>query len=189
MRGHGEQAAEVLVGSVRLLRTIRSSFSRYLASTRVLGSLRILLRHNSLPERVLVRLQRTFEGLPDSDTLAQEMIESRAQFLDTIARPGRTIGETLAGRILRPWSTIDWRQQLRIFDDAIAFARGPLPERFDRAAAFEQNIVAGMKASQRRTLFTAWLVPRRTGGFAGMSLPSAAYRPCGQADCDRDPGG
>jgi hypothetical protein len=175
MRGRGDQAADVLIASVRLQRTIRSSFSRYLASTRVLGSLRILLRHNSLPESALAKLQRTFEGLPDSDTLAQELIESRAQFLDAITRPGRTIGETLAGRILRPWITTDWRQQLRIFDDAIAFARGPLPERFDRAAAFEQNIVAGMKASQRRALFTAWLVPRLNGGFGGVSLPAAAY--------------
>ena len=87
MRGRGDLGAELLVASVRLQRTIRSSLSRYFASTRVLGSLRILLRHSSPAEASLLRLQRTFEALPDSDSLTQEMMESRAQFLDGIARP------------------------------------------------------------------------------------------------------
>lgn len=175
MRGRGDQAAEVLLASVRLQRTIPGSFNRYIASTRVLGSLRILLRHTSPAEPSLVKLQRAFESLPDTDTLTQEMMDARAQFLDAIARPDRTVGQAVAGRMLRPWLTSEVRRQLRIFDEAVAFTRGPISERFDRAAAFERKIVADMRASQRRSALLGWLMPRRGAGFGGMSLTAAAY--------------
>jgi hypothetical protein len=175
MRGRGDQAAEVLARSVRLQRTIRSSFSRYVASTRVLGSLRILLRHDSPPESALVRLQRTFEGLPDSDTLIQELIESRAQFLEALARPPATVGEAVTGRLLRPWYTSEARRQLRFFDEAMALTRRPWSERFDRAADFERSIVADMKASQRQARLLSWIMPRRGAVFVGTALSPAAY--------------
>ena len=175
MRGRGDPGAELLVASVRLQRTIRSSLSRYFVSTRVLGSLRILLRNSRPAESALVRLQRAFEALPDADTLTRELIESRAQFLDAIAQPAGTIGAALTGRLLRPWITSETRRQLRIFDEAIAFTRGPMPDRFDRAAAFETKIVGDMKTSQRRAMFLDWIMSRRRAGFGGTALSSAAY--------------
>jgi hypothetical protein len=175
MRGRGDEAAAVLVASVRLQRTMLRSFYRYQASSRLLGSLRTLLRRTSPAPSSLAKLQRAFEALPDTDSLTVELLQARARFLDDIARPGATLGEAVAGRLLRPWLITDWRQQLRIFEEAIAFARGSVPERFDRADAFEQRIVSAMMASQRRAALTAWLAPRRGGAFGGMSLPAAAY--------------
>lgn len=175
MRGRGDAAVDVLVASVRLQRTMPSSLSRYFAASRVLGSLRILLRHTNPTEAALVKLQRAYEALPDTDTMTQEMMASRAEFLDAIARPGRTPGEAAAGRVLRPWFTSQSREQLAIFDEALSFTRAPLPERFDRTAAFERRIVADVKRFDRRARFFAWLAPRRGAAFGGTSLPAAAY--------------
>lgn len=174
MRGRAEQGAEALVASVRLQRTMRPSYARYWASTRVLGSLRILLRHTSPPEATLVKLQRAFDGLPDADTLAQELMESRAEFLDGLARPPGTIGEAVAGLLLRPWFKSEARRQLRFFDEAMTLTRGSWSERFDRAPDFERRIIADMKASQRNLRLLAWTMPRRGAVFVGTALGPAA---------------
>jgi hypothetical protein len=175
MRGRGDEAANVLVPSVRMQRTMPLSLYRYHASSRLLGSLRILLRHSSPTESSLLTLQRAFESLPDSDTLTQEMMQSRAQFLDAIARPAGTMGEAVAERVLRPWFASEARRQLRLFDEALVLTRGSLPERFDRVATVEGKILGDMRASQRRARWLAWIMPRRGAVFVGTSLAAAAY--------------
>jgi hypothetical protein len=179
MRGNGDQAAEALVASVRLLRTMPRSFYRYQASSRLLGSLRILLRHTSPTETALATLQRAFAGTPDADTLTQEMLEARAQFLETIDRPAASVAQAATERLARPWITREWRRQLAIFDESLALTRTPWAARFDLAAAFERKYLADMELSGR-TRFITWLTPRRGAAFWVMTMSAAAYDVAGR---------
>ena len=85
-RGRTEAAAEALLPAARLLRTV-SGLTRYIASNRLLGSLRILLRHGSPGAPALETLQRALADLPDEDGMAREVALRRGAFIDSLSVP------------------------------------------------------------------------------------------------------
>jgi hypothetical protein len=172
MRGKGEEAAGVLVASVRLQRAIPLSFYRYQSSIRLLGSVRVLLRQTSPAEPSLATLQHAFEALPDSDLLTREAMASRGRFVEAISRAPATLGDAVAERVLGPFSTRQRRWQLRTFDELVGLTRGPWPDRLDRAAVFERKFITEMKA--QRQAFLARFISSLDAPFGGWSLTSAA---------------
>ena len=174
MRGRGDEAAEVLVASVRLLRTMPRSSYRGQASRRVLGSVRILLRNASPGEASLSRLQQAFESLPEADTLTHEMVQARAAFIEVTTHPSSTIGEAVTARIMRPLRTRETRQQLAAYDEAIALTRLPWPQRLDEAAIIERKFAEDFKAS-RGGRFPGGFVRRWGPAFGGLQLWLAAH--------------
>jgi hypothetical protein len=174
MRGRGDEAADALVASVRLLRTMPLSSYRGQASRRVLGSVRILLRNASPGEAALAKLQHAFESLPDTDTLTHETLQRRAEFIEIVTHPSSTIGGAVTARIMRPLRTHDTRQHLASYGEAIALTRLPWQQRLDQAAIMERQFVAEVKAA-RGSRFQGWFGPRWGPSFGGMQLIAAAY--------------
>ena len=97
-RGRGDVAARALVPCVRVWRIV-SIQARSQISTRLLGSLRILLRHTQPPEPALAELQNALATLPDDDDLVTDVQHRRARFLDDIAAPRTTLSEALGRRV------------------------------------------------------------------------------------------
>jgi hypothetical protein len=175
MRGRGDDAAGVLVASVRLLRTIPLSYYRGNASRRLLGSVRILLRNASPGPGSLAKLQQAFESLPDTDTLTHEMLQARAEFIEVTTHPSSTIGQAVTARLMRPLNTRGARQQLAAYDETIALTRLSWPQRVEQAAIMERRFAEDFKAS-REGRFRGWWFARRWGpAFGGMPLFQAAY--------------
>ena len=174
MRGRGDEAAEVLVASVRLLRTMPLSYYRGQASRRLLGSVRILLRHARPAPASLAKLQQALETRPDTDTLTQEMLQARAEFIEFIAHPSSTIGGALSARITRPLHNRGARQQLAGYDQALALTRLPWPQRVEQATIMERKLAEDFKAA-RQSRFGMLFMSRGGVPFAGLPLWLAAY--------------
>lgn len=174
MRGRGDEAADALVASVRLLRTMPLSYYRAQASRRVLGSVRILLRNATPGAASLAKLQSAFESLPDTDTLTHEMLQKRAEFIEVVTHPSSTIGEAVTARILRPVRTRDTRRQLADYDEALALTRLPWQQRVEQAAIMDRRLAADFKAA-RESRFRAWLLSRRRPFYGGIALWPAAH--------------
>jgi hypothetical protein len=139
-RGDADGATTALVASVRLQRAIPDPFYRYQSTGRLLGSLRILLRHTSPAETPLVSLQRAFEELPDDDDgLAREIMQRRAVFLESFAGRRRSLGEAILFTAFHPIVTRFARRQLPAFGEAIAVARQPWPGKLEAAAALKRR--------------------------------------------------
>jgi hypothetical protein len=174
MRGHGDEAAAALVASVRLLRTLPRSYYRGPASTRLLGSVRILLRNTSPADASLTKLQQAFKSLPETDTLAHETLQVRAEFIELVTHPSSTIGEAVSARVMRPTRTRHTRQHLAKYDEALALTRLPWLQRLDRATAMERRMMEEFRAA-RQPRFGGWFVSRWGPGFPGIALIPAAY--------------
>ena len=86
----------------------------------MLGSLHILLRNTSPADASLVKLQRAFDSLPDTDTLTRETLHARAEFIEVATHPSTSLGEAFSARIMRPLQTGDTRAQLAGYDEALA---------------------------------------------------------------------
>lgn len=174
MRGRGDEAADALVASVRLLRTMPLSYYRGNASRRLLGSVRILLRRASPGPASLARLQQAFESRPDTDTLTREVLHARAEFIELLTRPSSTLGPAVTARLIRPLSTRGARQQLAGYHEAIALTRLPWTQRLEQAAVMERRLADDFKAG-RESRFGMLFVSRGGVAFGALPLWLAAY--------------
>ena len=159
-RGEGDAAARALIGSVRLQRAIQASFSSYVLRTRLLASLRILLRHSAPGEPSLAALQKAFEELPDDDGMTREIMQERARFLASLDAPRRGVGERVAFAVLRPAVNRFARQQLALFDEALAVSRQPWPARIDAAGALRRRYLTPEQMRNRGWLDAALNIGR-----------------------------
>jgi hypothetical protein len=167
-RGEGDAAARALIGSVRLHRAIQSSFSSYVLRTRLLASLRILLRHSAPGEPSLAALQRAFEEWPDEDGMTGEIMRERANFLASLDAPRRGVGERVAFAVLRPAVNRFARRQLALFDESLAVSRQPWPDRIDAAAALRHRYLAPEQMKSRD-----WLDAAVNIGRSGLAVVAA----------------
>jgi hypothetical protein len=151
--GEGDRAADLLVRSARLQRTLTIVFYRSLARSRLFGSLRILLGQASPSEAALQRLQAAIETWPDDDGLYVELQEKRAELLGTFwphpadgswaLRPQQGFrggaGQAIAFVAVRPVLTHAMRRQFGPYEEALAVAREPWPVKLDSARALAQK--------------------------------------------------
>jgi hypothetical protein len=151
-RHDAEGAIAALVASVRLLRAIPTSFYRFQADSRLLGSIRILLRHTPPDARSLLALQREVERLPDEDGVPREVMQRRAEFLESLDLPRRSMFETLLVAAGRPVVTHFTRAQLSRFDEVLAVARLPWPGKLAAAEALRQRYFDPAQSRSRGVL-------------------------------------
>jgi hypothetical protein len=167
-RGDGDAATRTLIASVRLQRAMSLPFYRYMSVNRLLGSLRILLRHTSPGAGVLLQLQRAFEQLPEDDGLPLDMMWRRVQFLRRFKGPRSGLTEAIAFAAFRPVITHSARRQLSAFEEAIAIARQPWPQKLDAAAALQARYPDPSHWKERGTLRN--LIEQGPPAFGIMSL-------------------
>jgi len=151
VHGKGDEAVASLVAAIRVQRTFSSLFSRNALSQRVLGSLRILLRHATPSVASLETLQRAFTDLPDEDGLARDLIRFRAVLIEDGGAMG--VGPLPAGMptVLHPFMLRLRRIQIEQFPDVIAAARGPWPDKIGTLAAMSDG--ARRPYSAERSVF------------------------------------
>jgi hypothetical protein len=169
-QGDGERAAAALVAVVRLQRTLTSTINRSSHAARVLGSLRILLRHTQPSDNALAALQRAFDSWPDEDRMLAYLLQERARFIET-AEGGMVPFAPVAARfLLHPFVSRSGRMGIVSFEPAIALARLPLAER----SAVVQRAVADYRSQPlwRYRLFGALFDPFPVA-FAGWGLSQA----------------
>lgn len=166
-RGDDAGAAGTLIHSVRLQRTIAREFYRYAAARRLYGSLRLLLRHAPPDAGSLLRLQHAFEELPDEDRLVEQLQTERARLLGDFwpYPPDRTVwvlrprmfvrggADTAAFFLFRPLITHLMRRQFKPFEDALAAARQPWPQKLDARSALVQQYRLDPDRPQSRRSF------------------------------------
>jgi hypothetical protein len=139
-------AAQTLIASVGLQRTIVVEFYRRQTALDLFGSLRLLLVHAPPDADTLAALQQAFEALPDEDSMAAQLRYRRASLLGTFwpylphndawalrVRSPRLRGtmEELTFVALRPLFTRALRQDVASFDAGIEVAARPWPEKID----------------------------------------------------------
>jgi hypothetical protein len=169
-QGDGEGAAAALVAAVRLQRTLNSTINRSSHAVRVLGSLRILLRHTQPSDKALTALQRAFDSWPDEDRMLAELLQERARFIE-IAEDGMEPFAPAAARfLLQPFAIRSGRVGIAAFEPVIALARLPLAER----TATMQRADAAYRPQPlwRYRLFGALFDPFPVA-YAGMGLSRA----------------
>jgi hypothetical protein len=167
-RGEADAAVAALVASVRLQRTIAMSGYRHQPMTRMLGDLRILLRHTAPTAEALLRLQRAFDELPDEDGLASDVMQLRARFIDALDEPGGSLPESMISWVFRPLTLHYGRRQLRAFDETLAIARQPWPGKLAAASAMEARYRDPAQWNNAGTLRR--LIERGPPALAIMSL-------------------
>lgn len=170
-RGRPDAAAAAIGACARLSRALEP-FPRGQLATRMLGSIRILLRHGAPSREALAALQQAFASLPDADDLADDLRVRRARFLEEIAAPRRTLADAVVRRAMRPWVARSNRQQLATFDEAQALAAAPWPEKFVTGIRTERSYADGFRAPRRG------LIGRQTSppglAYAGFGVRLAA---------------
>lgn len=171
-RAHGDAAARALVASVRLRRAV-SIVSRSQLSTRLLGSVRILLRHTQPSGESLALLQNALTELPDEKALISDLHLRRARFLDDVDAPRRTLTEAVARRALRPYIARSNQRQLDAFEEALAIAAQPWPAKLLAARALERRYEETYRSVSRRG-FLARLTAPPGMGFAVLAVVPAA---------------
>lgn len=188
VRGQGDLAADVLVRSIRLQRTISIPFYRYISVGRLYGSLRILLNHATPGLASLDRLQSALAEWPDEDGLVAELQRERAQILGEFwpypadgaswalrPQPGYRAApaEAIGFVILRPILTHMRRRQLEPFDEAIAVARQSWPEKQDSVHALAQRHGIERLRAGSRTFFERFIRTIGPSTFAVWRLDDA----------------
>jgi hypothetical protein len=188
-RGEGDVAADVLIRSIRLQRTITISFYRNFSLRRLYGSLHLLLLHGQPGPDSLRRLQAAIEEWPDDDGLAAEVLNARAEMLDEFwphppernswvlrAQPmlrSRAM-MTAAFVVFRPLMTHAIRRELGPFQEVLDVARQPWPGKQDAAQALVQKYAAEMKRASQWRITTGWLtLPPAMALFDLAELPWA----------------
>jgi hypothetical protein len=174
VKGKPNDAAASLVSSARALRTHADTYLRWVGMTRLLGSVRILLRHTSPGEPALKQLQEAIATLPDADTVAAEVQRARASMLDDWRSPSRSVSEAVLQRAFRPWIARSKRAQLVATEEALAAAREPWPGKLAAARALERRYAPAIqKATARRGVFDRLLSPY------GYGIPIISVLPSG----------
>ena len=163
-------AATALASCARLWRTM-ATFSRFQLSQRLLGSTRILLRHGPLPPERLASLQSAFVGLPDTDSLADDVRGGRARFIETMDAPRASLVETILRGVMRPWIARTNRQQLRTFEEALALTAQPWPQKFLASAEMERRYGPGFGRGRRGVIARQVSPPGLA--FAGINVRPA----------------
>jgi hypothetical protein len=154
VRGETDLAAEELVHSIVLQRTIPIPYYRYISVGRLYGSLRVFLKYTSPDDNALRRLQAALESWPDDDGVAAHLQRERARRLGMFwpyppggaswalrpqqgyrARPA----ETLAFLAFRPVLTRALRREFQPYADAISVARESWPAKLESARALNQR--------------------------------------------------
>ena len=170
IHGKGDEAARALVPCVRLWRTV-SPFLRYQVSSRILGSLRILLRRAEPGAAALSELSSSLSALPEDDEVAQQTMLQRARFIDSFREPQRGLTEQLAARVMRPYLTRLRRQRLLNYEEALAIGRDSWPRKFVRANSVQSQYAETWRRRGRPTLFQRLVPPE---GLGIMSLGTTA---------------
>jgi hypothetical protein len=153
-RGEGDLAADELVRSICLQRTITIPYYRYVSVGRLYGSLRILLKHAPPGDESLRRLQLALEMWPDDDGVVADLQRERAQRLGALwpysadraswaLRPQQGFragpADAMAFLVFRPLLTHAVRRQLDSFAEAIAIAREPWPTKLESERALARR--------------------------------------------------
>jgi hypothetical protein len=170
IHGQGDEAARALIPCVRLWRTV-SPFLRYQVSGRILGSVRILLRHGDPGPAALTELSASLAQLPEDDEVARETMLQRARFIDSFAETQRTLPDQIAARALRPYVTRERRKRLASYEQALAIGRDTWPQKFVRANTMQTQYAEAWRRSGRPTLLQRLVPPE---GLGIMSLGTTA---------------
>jgi hypothetical protein len=129
--GDDDRAAAALIPCVRLQRTLTLPNYRSQHAGRLLGSFRILFRHASPSEASLAELQQAFDTWPDQDAAVRGVMQRRVAYLGPLNAPRRGLLEGVLAGVTQPiWTNIA-RRQLDSFDEGLAVARLPWPERWE----------------------------------------------------------
>jgi hypothetical protein len=171
VHGKGDDAARALIPCVRLWRTV-TPYLRYQVSGRILGSVRILLRHADPGAAALSELASSLAALPEDDEVAHQTMLQRARFIDSFSEPQRSVMDQLAARALRPFITRLRRQRLHSYEDALAIGRDSWPRKFVRANAVQSRLSEASGRGARRPTLLQRLVPPE--GIGIMSLGTTA---------------
>jgi hypothetical protein len=151
MRGDAPGAAASHLASVRLLRAFTGS-SRWFASSPV-NELVVLLSRTQPDEAALRALQYAYEQQATNDGVLDALLEQRAAQLEfcwpyTVGRsswvqrlrsgPLARDVDPIGFIVLRPWLTHRVINMLERFDEEIALARQPWPQRFESMKALHR---------------------------------------------------
>ena len=162
--GDAETAVAALVPCIRLERTLYVPQHRSTHGVRILGSLRIFFRHANPSDTALATLQRAFDVWPEEDTMRTTVFLDRARFIEmTAGQPFPGVGFSIARRVFHPMWLASARRALPTFDESIAIAREPWPDRWN---AVEQRQRAFRQQFEQRAR-SGWLT-RFTDPFAGL---------------------
>ena len=172
-RGNADAAAHAVAACVRLLRTLEL-FPRAQLAARMLGSLRILLRHGSPSREALTALLQAFISLSDGDGLVDDVRSRRVRFLDDAGAPSRTLTDAAVRLALRPWVARSNRQQLAGYDEVQALAAGAWPQKLVTAQrAIDRNRYAEGTRRVRQGLFERQTFPPGIA-YLGFGVRQAA---------------
>lgn len=166
-RGKPNDAVASLVSAVRAHRTLSSSIDRPIVAARLLGSVRILLRHTSPDEASLARLQQAVTELPDEDSVLSQVQRRRAEMIGWWSNERDSLPQAVARRLLRPIVARAQRRQLAAMDEAVAAAREPWPAKMAAARRLEARYVSSTRELMKRRGFFADLMLAYSPAVAG----------------------
>jgi hypothetical protein len=166
--GNGEAAARALVPCIRLKRTVTMSQYRAGIAQRILGSLRILLRHTTPSDAALAAVQQALESWPDADGTAGDLMRDRARLIQMSRLPIYPGVMFMVGRVvLHPWALRSARRAVDRFATAIAVARQRWADRWGFFA--EQQRVRLQRRQRQR--------PALIGNLQDPFEPFTPYNP------------
>jgi hypothetical protein len=171
-RNDPDGAVDAIASALRVQRTLPGLFYRYIAGSRVFGSVRILLRHTTPSEAALAKLQKAFSDLSDDDGLTESVRERRAAYIVRLDNPSSGVLEATAAAVLHPYLTSIARQQLEQFDVVAAAVQQPWPDKIQALAA----LVADRDVGQPRQGVLSVLP---TYAFRNVAIFSADFRSAG----------
>jgi hypothetical protein len=129
--GDGETAAAALVPCIRLHRVFHGGFDRGGHGGRIVGSLRILLRHTTPSDPALRSIQRAMESWPDEDPTARNILLDRARVVDRSGSPlFPGVVATAGWYALHPFVVRSARRALNAYGPSLARANEPWPARW-----------------------------------------------------------
>jgi hypothetical protein len=152
--GDGETAVAALVPCIRLQRTLVSANARTGLGNRIVGSVRILLRHTAPSAAALMSLQRALEAWPDEDPTVRNLRLDRARLIDMSSTPlFPGVGPTLGLYVFHPFVLRSARRALSAYEPAMGRAREPWPARWD-----EMDQIRRRMSHPQRRAYPDWKV-------------------------------
>jgi hypothetical protein len=177
--GDADTAVAALVPCLRLQRTLYDAQYRSTHSVRILGSLRIFLRHIQASDGALVRLARAIDTWPEEDAMLRSTLVDRSRFIEmAIGRPFPGVGTSIAGIVFHPLWLASARRALPAYDEPIANANLPWAERWTAVERHQREMLRQFERQRSSGWFT-----RLTDPFAApyvwsnMWIRQFAYDP------------